>query len=137
MNVHTGQRDHVHVWYTNQAVQSTRRPRNLLAPEVARDVTKKPWPFSNQPSPPSYNSPMLRLLELGFSPHMQHSPLLMKTALLFAAVVLPHSKRTLTCPSGRAIFRFTEQPVGSRIARLFSQQRYSLSSSITYQEFNN
>ena len=35
---------------------------------------QKPWPFSNQPSLPSYNSLMLRLLELGFSPHMQHSP---------------------------------------------------------------
>ena len=61
----------------------------------------------------------------------------MRTALLFAAVVLYHSKRTLTCPSGCAIFRFTAQPFNSGIARRFSQQRYLLSSSTIYQEFNN
>ena len=47
-------------------LQSTRRPTSPKAMAVFQ-----PW---YQPSLPSYNSLMPRLLELGFSPHMQHSP---------------------------------------------------------------
>ena len=98
-----------------------------MTPEVARDVTKSHGRFSTSPV---YLVITQVAGAIGFSPHMQHSPLLMRTALLFAAVVQYHSKRTLTCPSGRAIFRFTDQPFGSDIARLLSQQKYLLTSSI-------